>query len=197
MHRVRYPLSFHVIAHCIHAYARLNICEYCLDERLDQRLRHHSEASTARAFVGYLHGLGNLVQDNLHNPGLDALAIVNLRVGGMAAPDETSIVPALTALAELREEGLIQHLGLSNVSQQQFDEARTIVPIVCVQNYYNVAHRGDDAFLDRLNAQGVAFVPFFPLGGFSPLQASALDDAAAELGVTPMAVTLASLLQRS
>ncbi len=137
------------------------------------------------------------VQDNLHNLGLDVLPIVNLRVGGVSAPSDASITEPLTALAELQQQGLIQHIGLSNVSQKQFDEARPITKLVCVQNYYNVAHREDDGFLDRLNAEGVAYVPFFPLGGFTPLQSSTLDDAASALHTTPIVVALAWLLQRS
>ncbi len=137
------------------------------------------------------------VEDNLRNLGLEVLAVVNLRVGGMSAPDDASIAEPLTVLAELQRQGLIEHIGLSTVSQKQFDEARAIAKIVCVQNYYNVAHREDDAFVDSLNAEGVAYVPYFPLGGFSPLQSSTLDDAAAALGTTPMVVALAWLLQRS
>jgi aryl-alcohol dehydrogenase-like predicted oxidoreductase len=137
------------------------------------------------------------VHDNLRNLALDSLPIVNLRVGGIAAPTDTSIAEPLAALAALQQQGLIQHLGLSNVSQKQFDEARSIAKIVCVQNYYNVAHREDDAFLDSLNAEGVAWVPFFPLGGFTPLQSSTLDDAAFALDTTPMVVALAWLLHRS
>ena len=141
--------------------------------------------------------LRHSVEDNLRNLGLDALSIVNLRVGGVSAPNDASIAEPFTVLAELQREGKIEHLGLSNVSQKQFDEARSIAKIVCVQNYYNVAHREDDAFVDRLSAEGVAYVPYFPLGGFSPLQSSTLDDAAAALGTTPMVVALAWLLQRS
>ena len=137
------------------------------------------------------------IEDNLRNLGLDVVPAVNLRVGGMSAPDDASIAEPLTVLAELQRQGLIQHIGLSTVSQKQFDEARSIAKIVCVQNYYNVAHREDDAFIDSLNAKGVAYVPYFPLGGFSPLQSSTLDDAAATLETTPMAVALAWLLQRS
>jgi pyridoxine 4-dehydrogenase len=137
------------------------------------------------------------VQDNLRNLGLDVLPIVNLRVGGVSAPSDESITEPLTVLAELQQQGLIQHIGLSNVSQKQCDEARPITKIVCVQNYYNVAHREDDGFLDRLSAEGVAYVPFFPLGGFTPLQSSTLDDAASALHMTPTAVALAWLLQRS
>ena len=137
------------------------------------------------------------VHDNLRNLGLDVLPIVNLRVGGVSAPNEASIAEPLTALAELQHQGLIQNLGLSNVSQKQFDEARPIAKIVCVQNHYNVAHREDDGFIDRLNEEGVAYVPYFPLGGFTPLQSSTLDDAASSLHTTPMVVALAWLLERS
>jgi pyridoxine 4-dehydrogenase len=137
------------------------------------------------------------VHDNLRNLGVDALDVVNLRVGGVNAPGEESIAEPLTVLAELKSQGLIRHLGLSNVSPKQFAEARAIAPIVCVQNLYNVAHRGDDSFITDLAAQGIAYVPFFPLGGFTPLQSSALDAAAASLRATPMQVALAWLLQRS
>jgi pyridoxine 4-dehydrogenase len=137
------------------------------------------------------------VEDNLRNLGLDVLPIVNLRVGGVSAPSDALITEPLTTLAELQQQGLIQYIGLSNVSQKQFDEARPIAKIVCVQNYYNVAHREDDGFLNRLNAEGVAYVPFFPLGGFTPLQSSTLDDAASVLHTTPMVVALAWLLERS
>jgi pyridoxine 4-dehydrogenase len=137
------------------------------------------------------------VHDNLRNLGLDKLDVVNLRVGGVMGPEEGSIEEPLTVLAELKNKGLIRHLGLSNVSPRQFAEAQTITEIVCVQNLYNVAHRKDDGFLDDLAAQGIAYVPFFPLGGFSPLQSTALDAAAASVRATPMQVALAWLLQRS
>ena len=137
------------------------------------------------------------VQDNLRNLGLDALDVVNLRVGGLTGPSKGSIAGPLTVLAELKQQGLIRHLGVSNVSPAQFAEAQGITEIVCVQNMYNVAHRNDDAFIDDLSRQGVAYVPFFPLGGFTPLQSSALDEAAASLQSTPMQVALAWLLQRS
>jgi aryl-alcohol dehydrogenase-like predicted oxidoreductase len=142
-------------------------------------------------------GLRQSVHDNLRNLGLDVLPIVNLRVGGVSAPTEASIAEPLAVLAELQHEGLIQHIGLSNISPTQFEEARPIAKIVCVQNHYNVAHRDDDAFLDQLSEEGVAYVPYFPLGGFTPLQSSTLDDAAAALKTTPMVVALAWLLQRS
>lgn len=137
------------------------------------------------------------VHDNLRNLGLDVLPVVNLRVGGVAAPGKASIAGPLTALAELQQQGLVQHIGLSNVSEKQYDEARPIAKIVCVQNHYNLAHRDDDALLDRLNAEGVPYVPYFPLGGFTPLQSSKLDEAAAELHANPMVVALAWLLARS
>jgi pyridoxine 4-dehydrogenase len=135
--------------------------------------------------------------DNLRNLGLDALDVVNLRVGGMMEPTEGSIEGPLTALAELKRQGLIRHIGLSNISPKQLAEAQTITEIVCVQNFYNVAQRNDDAFIDDLASQGIAYVPFFPLGGFTPLQSSELDTAAASLGVTSMQLALAWLLQRS
>ncbi len=137
------------------------------------------------------------VHDNLRNLGLDRLDVVNLRVGGVMAPSEGSIEEPLTVLAELKRQGLIRHLGLSNVSPGQLAEAQAITEIVCVQNLYNVAHRHDDGLIDDLARRGVAYVPFFPLGGFTPLQSSALDAAAAALQATPMQVALAWLLQRS
>ena len=137
------------------------------------------------------------VHDNLRNLGLDALDVVNLRVGGIMGPSEGSIEEPLTVLAELKSQGLIRHLGLSNVSPEQLAEAQTITEIVCVQNLYNVAHRDDDGFIDDLAEQGIAYVPFFPLGGFTPLQSSELDAAAASLQATPMQVALAWLLHRS
>lgn len=137
------------------------------------------------------------VEDNLRNLGLDTLHVVNLRVGSVSSPDDTSIEEPLTALADLQREGKIQHLGLSTVSQKQFDEARSIAKIVCVQNMYNVAHREDDTLLDSLAAEGVAYVPYFPIGGFSPLQSTVLNDTAASLGVTPIVLALAWLLHRS
>ena len=137
------------------------------------------------------------VHDNLRNLHLDALDIVNLRVGGMMEPSEGSIEEPLNVLAELKRQGLIRHIGLSNITPTQLGEARTITQIVCVQNFYNVAHRQDDAFIADLASQGIAYVPFFPLGGFTPLQSSGLDTAAASLGVTSMQLALAWLLQRS
>ena len=141
--------------------------------------------------------LTDAVHDNLRNLGLERLDVVNLRVGGMLSPSEGSIERPITALAELQSKGLIRHLGLSNVSAEQLAEGQKVAEIVCVQNFYNVAQRGDDGFVDDLAKQGIAYVPFFPLGGFSPLQSSELDAAAAAVGATPMQVALAWLLQRS
>jgi pyridoxine 4-dehydrogenase len=141
--------------------------------------------------------LVDAVHDNLRNLGLDALDVVNLRVGGMMGPLEGSIAEPLTVLAELKRQGLIRHLGLSNISPQQLAEGQKITDIVCVQNFYNVANRNDDGFIADLAGQGIPYVPFFPLGGFTPLQSSKLDAAAASLRVSPMQVALAWLLQCS
>jgi pyridoxine 4-dehydrogenase len=137
------------------------------------------------------------VHDNLRNLGLDVLDVVNLRVGGFDRPTPGTIAEPFTALAQLQREGLIKHLGLSTVSAKQVSEAQSIAPIVEVQNYYNVVHRIDDDLIDTLASQGIAYVPYFPLGGFSPLQSDTLQSVAARLGATPMAVALAWLLQRS
>jgi pyridoxine 4-dehydrogenase len=137
------------------------------------------------------------VHDNLRNLGVVRLDVVNLRVGGMMEPSEGSIEEPLRVLVELRQQGLIGHIGLSNVTPGQFQEAQRITEIVCVQNFYNVAQRGDDVLIDTLAQQGIAYVPFFPLGGFTPLQSSVLDRVAASLKATPMQVALAWLLQRS
>jgi pyridoxine 4-dehydrogenase len=137
------------------------------------------------------------VNDNLRNLSVERLAVVNLRVGGITGPSEGSIKEPLSVLVELKDQGLISHIGLSNVTPQQLTEAQEITKIVCIQNLYNVVHRSDDAFIDGLAQQGIAYVPFFPLGGFSPLQSSALDKVAASIQATPMQVALAWLLQRS
>jgi pyridoxine 4-dehydrogenase len=137
------------------------------------------------------------VHDNLRNLGVDRLDVVNLRVGGLMDPSEGSIEEPLTVLAELKKQGLIGHIGLSNVTPRQFAEGQRITEIVCVQNFYNVARRRDDAFIDALAQQGIAYVPFFPLGGFTPLQSSVLDRVAASLQTSPMQVALAWLLHRS
>jgi pyridoxine 4-dehydrogenase len=141
--------------------------------------------------------LSDAVHDNLRNLGLDVLDVVNLRVGEVMEPGQGSIEEPLTVLSELKRQGLIRHIGLSNVTPRQLAQAQTITEIVCIQNFYNVARRNDDTFIDDLAAQGIAHVPFFPLGGFSPLQSSALNAAAASLRATPMQVALAWLLQRS
>jgi len=137
------------------------------------------------------------VHDNLRNLGLDTLDVVNLRVGGAMGPSEGSIEEPLTALSELKQQGLVRCIGLSNVTPRQLAQAQTITDIVCVQNLYNLAHRNDDAFIDELAAHDIAYVPFFPLGGFTPLQSSTLNSAAASLQVTPMQIALAWLLHRS
>ncbi len=141
--------------------------------------------------------LKSAVDDNLHNLGLEVLHVVNLRLWGTDGPIEGSIEEPLTVLADLKSQGLIRHIGLSNITSQQFAQAESITEIVCVQNHYNLVHREDDALLDALAAKGIAFVPFFPLGGFTPLQSSALEDAAKSLNATSMQVALAWLLQRS
>jgi aryl-alcohol dehydrogenase-like predicted oxidoreductase len=141
--------------------------------------------------------LRRAVHDNLDRLGLDVLDVVNLRVGGFERPEPGSIAEPFAVLAQLREEGLIRHLGLSTVSAEQIAEAETIAPVVCVQNFYNVAHRDDDALIDALAARGIAYVPYFPLGGFTPLQSGTLSSVAASLSATPMAVALAWLLHRS
>jgi pyridoxine 4-dehydrogenase len=137
------------------------------------------------------------IHDNLKNLGLDILDVVNLRVGGITEPSEGSIEEPLTVLTELKRQGLIRHIGLSNITAKQLTQAQAITEIVCIQNFYNVAHRNDDAFIDDLAGQGVAYVPFFPLGGFTTLQSSLLDAVAAKLQATPMQVALAWLLRRA
>ncbi|HCT3929545.1 TPA: aldo/keto reductase family oxidoreductase [Citrobacter koseri] len=143
--------------------------------------------------------LKQAVHDNLRNLGLDVLDVVNLRVmfGDGHGPHEGSIEESFSVLAELQQQGLVKHIGLSNVTANQVAEARKIAEIVCVQNEYNIAHRQDDALIDALAGEGIAYVPFFPLGGFTPLQSSTLSDVAASLNATPMQVALAWLLQRS
>ncbi len=138
-------------------------------------------------------GLTAAVHDNLRNLGLDVLDVVNLRIGG---PDELLEEP-LSVLVDLQRQGLIRHIGLSNVTLAQFAQGEAIAEIVCVQNEDNLAHRDDDALIDELAGKGIAYTPYFPLGGFTPLQSSALSDAAVKLEATPMQVALAWLLQRS
>ena len=137
------------------------------------------------------------VHDNLRNLDVEALDVVNLRVGGIHGPSAGSIEEQFATLAELQRQGLVRHLGMSNVTSAQIEEGRAIADIVCVQNQYNLAHRDDDALIDSLAAAGTAYVPFFPLGGFVPLQSQALADAAARLGATPMQAALAWLLHRA
>jgi len=141
--------------------------------------------------------LRQAVQDNLTRLGLDALDVVNLRVGGFDSPEPGSLAEPFEALAQMQQEGLIKHLGVSTVSAEQIAEAQSIAPVVCVQNFYNIANRADDALIDSLAAQGIAYVPYFPLGGFTPLQSGTLEAVATRLQATPMAVALAWLLQRS
>lgn len=137
------------------------------------------------------------VHDNLGRLGVDRLDVVNLRVGGFDSPEPGSIAEQFAALAELQQEGLIAHLGLSTVSAEQIAEAQTIAPVVCVQNFYNIANRRDDELVDTLATQGIAYVPYFPLGGFSPLQSDTLAGVATRLEASPMAVALSWLLHRS
>ena len=138
------------------------------------------------------------LRDNLRRLGLDTMYAANLRIMGSGhGPSEGSIAHLVEAMADLRRQGLVRHIGLSNVTRKQVEEARSIVPIICVQNHYNLVHREDDQLIDWLAQEGVAYTPFFPLGGFTPLQSDALSEIAAEVGETPMQVALAWLLQRS
>ena len=158
--------------------------------------RRGADASWVPAFSAA--ELEQAVHDNLRNLGLDVLDVVNLRaMFDVHGPAEGSMEAPLTALAELRQRGLIRHIGVSNVTPRQVEDAQRIVPIACVQNMYNLAHRNDDALIDSLAQQGIAYVPFFPLGGFSPLQSNALSAVAGQLAATPMQVAIAWLLQRS
>jgi pyridoxine 4-dehydrogenase len=141
--------------------------------------------------------LRRAVHENLERLGLDAMDVVNLRVGGFHSPEPGSLAEPFTALAELQREGLIRHLGVSTVDADQIAEAQAIAPVVCVQNFYNLANRDDDALIDDLAAQGIAYVPYFPLGGFTPLQSETLNAVAARRETSPMAAALAWLLQRS
>ena len=151
---------------------------------------------------GWLHArtpaeLRDQVHDNLRRLDLDALDVVNLRLGATDGPEPGSLAPQFEALAELQQQGLIRHLGLSTVTAGQLAEAQSIAPVVCVQNLYNLARRGDDDLVDATAAQGIAYVPYFPLGGFSPLQSDSLEQVAKEAGASPKTVALAWLLQRS
>lgn len=141
--------------------------------------------------------LTSAVHDNLRNLGVDVLDVVNLRVGGLEGPPAGSIAAPFAVLADLRAQGLIRHLGLSNVSSAHVAEAAAIAPVVCVQNHYNLVHRHDDALVDELAGKGIAYVPFFPMGGFAPIQSAALSAVATRLGATALQVALAWLLARS
>jgi pyridoxine 4-dehydrogenase len=141
--------------------------------------------------------LRQAVHDNLDHLGVDAMDVVNLRMPGFAAPVQRSLAEQFETLAELQQQGLVKHLGVSNVTPQMLAEAQGIAPVVCVQNHYNLVHRDDDPLVDALAREGIAFVPFFPLGGFTPLQSAALETVARRLETTPMEVALAWLLQRS
>jgi pyridoxine 4-dehydrogenase len=142
--------------------------------------------------------LTQAVYDNLRNLGLDVLEVVNVRsMHGIHGPAEGSMEPQITAIAELQQKGLVKHIGVSNVTPTQVADARKLVPIVCVQNHYNLAHRDDDALIDELGKDGIAYVPYFPLGGFTPLQSDTLTKVASALGVTPMQAALTWLLQRA
>jgi aryl-alcohol dehydrogenase-like predicted oxidoreductase len=158
--------------------------------------RRGADASWSPAFSR--EELTQAVQDNLRNLGVDVLDVVNLRaMFDIHHPAEGSLEAPLTVLADLQRQGLVRHIGLSNVTPKQIADGRRICEIVCVQNYYNLAHRTDDALIETLAGQGIAYVPFFPLGGFTPLQSSTLSDVARRLDATPMQVALAWLLQRS
>ena len=184
---------------------------YVVNELIREALRPYPEGLTIVTKVGAVRGadaswnpamspaeLERAVHDNLRNLGVDVIDVVNLRLmGRVHGPAEGPIEEPFTALAELQRKGLIRHLGLSNATTAQVEEARAIAPVVCVQNMYNLAHREDDAFIDQLAGKGIAYVPFFPLGGFSPLQSQTLSDGAAELNLTPMQLALAWLLRRA
>jgi len=180
------------------------------NQLIREALRPYPEGLTIVTKVGAVRGadaswipalapadLTSAVQDNLRNLGVDALDVVNLRVSGNTGRSEGSIENPLSVLAELKKQGLIQHIGLSNVTPRQIAEAQSISEIVCVQNFYNIAHRNDDGFIDSLAERRIAYVPFSPLGGVAPLQSSALDAVAAALEATPTQVALAWLLQRA
>jgi pyridoxine 4-dehydrogenase len=184
---------------------------YITNELIREALRPYSDDLVIVTKVGARRGhdgswlpaispgeLTEAVHDNLRNLGLDVLEVVNFRsIFDVHGPAEGSIEAQVTALAELQHKGLVRHVGLSNVTPAQIEEARRIVPIVCVQNHYNMAHRADDGLIDDLGRDGIAYVPFFPLGGFTPLQSSILSDVAHRLGATPMQVALAWLLRRA
>jgi pyridoxine 4-dehydrogenase len=180
------------------------------NEIIREALHPYRDGLTIVTKIGFMRGadqswvpaaaaqqLRDAVHDNLRNLHLETLDVVNLRAPGVAGPDGSSIGEALTTLVRLKEEGLIRHIGLSNVDARQVAEAQQITEIVCVQNQYNLVHRGDDALIDALAAQGIAYVPFFPLGGFTPLQSDTLRHVAAAMQAKPMQAALAWLLQRA
>ncbi len=183
---------------------------YVTNQIIREALHPYSAKLTLVTKVGALRGeeaswnaalgrqqLIDAVESNLRNLGLDTLPVVNLRVGPPILPADASLEEPYTVLAELQRQGKIQHLGVSTVQPAEAMEAHAIAPIVCVQNLYNIAHRQDDAFIASLAEQGIAYVPYFPLGGFSPLQSSTLEELAQEVGATPLQVALAWILQRS
>jgi aryl-alcohol dehydrogenase-like predicted oxidoreductase len=183
---------------------------YVTNEIIKEALAPYPDDLVLVTKVGFLRGddkswrpaatraeLTAAIHDNLRHLGLDAIEVVNLRVGAAHGPDDASIAEPFAVLADLQRQGLIRHLGLSTVSAKQVAEARAIAPIVCVQNHYNIAHRGDDALIADLAAQGIAYVPYFPLGGFTPLQSGVLEAVATEGQATAMQVALAWLLHRA
>jgi pyridoxine 4-dehydrogenase len=183
---------------------------YVTNQLIRETLHPYPRGMVIVSKVGYLRGadsswnpalstekLTGAIHSNLRNLGLDSIDVVNLRVGDAQGPTEASLEKPLAVLRQLQDQGLILHIGLSNISRQQFKQARSLANIVCVQNLYNLAKRDDDDFIDELAALGIAYVPFFPLGGFTPLQSSALSEAATAVHATPMQVALAWLLQRS
>jgi pyridoxine 4-dehydrogenase len=183
---------------------------YVTNQLIREALHPYPRGMAIVTKVGYLRGadgswnpalsdeeLTGAIHSNLRNLGLDSIDVVNLRVGDAQGPTEASLEQPLAVLRRLQEQGLIRHIGLSNISRQQFKQARSLASIVCVQNLYNLAKRDDDDFIDELAALGIAYVPFFPLGGFTPLQSSALSEAATAVRATAMQVALAWLLQRS
>jgi pyridoxine 4-dehydrogenase len=183
---------------------------YVTNQLIREALHPYPRGMVIVTKVGYLRGadgswnpalspdeLSGAVHSNLRNLGLDSMDVVNLRVGNAQGPTDASLEKPLAVLRQLQEQGLIHHIGLSNISRQQFKQARSLANIVCVQNLYNLAKRDDDDFIDELAALGIAYVPFFPLGGFAPLQSSALSEAATAVHATPMQVALAWLLQRA
>jgi aryl-alcohol dehydrogenase-like predicted oxidoreductase len=180
----------HIIREALHPYAH----DLVIVTKIGAR--RGADASWNPAFTAA--ELTQAIHDNLRNLGLDAIEVVNLRsMFGVHGPGEGSLEAPLTVLAELQRQGLVRHIGLSNVTPTQIADGRKICEIVCVQNLYNLAHRTDDAVIDALARDGIAYVPFFPLGGFTPLQSGALSEVATQLDATPMQVALAWLLQRS